>query len=83
MTKGQLVTVRLYGGGTAIRRVVAVKRDVIVICAEEEYEAAEREGREPNGLGFPPEDVIGVVEPAKKEVRRQAGLQKHSLKAGD
>jgi hypothetical protein len=57
MKKGQVVVVKLYGGKTALRRVVAVKRDVVVICAEEEYLAAEREGREPNGLGFPVADV--------------------------
>ena len=58
MSKGQLVTVRLYGGKTGIRRVVSVKRDVIVICSEDEYLNAENEGREPSGLGFPKEDVI-------------------------
>ena len=43
MVSGQLVTVKLYGGRVAQRRVVAVKDDVIVICAEQEYKAAERE----------------------------------------
>ena len=57
MKKGQLVVVKLYGGKTAVRRVVAVRRDVVVICAEEEYMAAELEGREPRGLGFPIADV--------------------------
>jgi hypothetical protein len=58
VSKGQSVTVKLYGGKTAKRRVVAVKGDVIVICSEEEYQAAEREGRDPSGLGFPVQDVI-------------------------
>lgn len=58
MTKGQVVTVKLYGGDTAQRRVVAVKDEVVVICAEEEYVSAQREGREPSGLGFPRVDVI-------------------------
>jgi hypothetical protein len=48
----------LYGGDTAQRRVVAVKDEVVVICAEEEYVSAQREGREPSGLGFPRVDVI-------------------------
>lgn len=61
MHKGQSVTVRLYGGKTAVRRIVAVKRDVIVICSEEEYELAEYEQRDPEGLGFPPSDVIESV----------------------
>jgi hypothetical protein len=62
MVSGQLVTVKLYGGKVAQRRVVAVKEDIIVICAEQEYQAAEREGRLPTGLGFPKEDVLEPVE---------------------
>jgi hypothetical protein len=62
MTRGQLVTVRLYGGETAQRRVVAVKENVVVICAEEEYQTAKRQGRDPEGLGFPWIDVIEEVE---------------------
>jgi hypothetical protein len=58
MSKGELVTVRLYGGTTATRRVVAVKPKVVVICAEEEYQQAKSEGREPEGLGFPLADIV-------------------------
>lgn len=58
MLKGESVKVRLYGGKTATRRVVAIKRDIVVICAEEEYLAAQREHREPQGLGFPKSDII-------------------------
>lgn len=58
MSKGQVVTVRLYGGATATRRVVAVKPKVVVICAEEEYQQAKTEGREPEGLGFPLADIV-------------------------
>jgi hypothetical protein len=63
MTKGQVVTVKLYGGEVANRRVVAVKKNVVVICAEEEYQTAHREGREPEGLGFPWSDVLETVNP--------------------
>lgn len=62
MTKGQIVTVKLYGGETAKRRVVAVKENVVVICSEEEYQTAMRQGREPEGLGFPWSDVLKEVE---------------------
>jgi hypothetical protein len=62
MVDGQLVTVKLYGGETAQRRVVEDKGSVVVICAEEEYVSAKREGREPIGLGFPREDVLEMVE---------------------
>lgn len=84
MAKGQLVTVRLYGGQTAIRRVVAVKRDVIVICTEEEYQEAQRDRREPSGLGFPRQDVMEMpVAPTKKDVRSEAAMGQRSSKAGD
>jgi hypothetical protein len=57
VSKGQLVTVHLFGGMTAQRRLVAQKGNIIVICSEEEYRSAERERREPCGVGFPQEDV--------------------------
>jgi len=62
MVNGQVVTVNLYGGDTAQRRVIADKGSVVVICTEEEYVAAKREGRETIGLGFPREDVFEMVE---------------------
>jgi hypothetical protein len=62
MTKGQVVTVKMFGGETAKRRVVAIKENVVVICAEEEYQTALRQGREPEGLGFPWSDVLEAVE---------------------
>lgn len=70
MTKGEVVTVRLYGGTTAERRVVAEKGDVVVICSEAEYQNAQRESREPSGVGFPREDVIEGVA-SKKRVSSQ------------
>ena len=82
MSKGELVTVKLYGGKTAVRRVVAVKSKVIVICSEEEYVTAEREGREPSGLGFPREDILENL-PARKDVRSQSDPRKSSSMAGD
>jgi hypothetical protein len=62
VVNGQVVTVRLYGGETAQRRVIEDKGEVVVICAEEEYVNARREGRQPLGLGFPREDVFEMVE---------------------
>ena len=85
MVKGQAVTVRLYGGSTAERRVVAEKSDVIVICTEEEYTTAQREGREPSGAGFPREDVIEteVAAPPKRHADRQYSAEHPRSKAGD
>lgn len=59
--KGKKVTVLLYGGNVAERRVVADKGNVVVVCSDEEYWRAEREGREPEGVGFPREDVVGLA----------------------
>lgn len=61
MIEGQVVTVRLYGGETGVRRVVADKGAVVVICSEGEYANAKREKREPVGLGFPRQDVLEEV----------------------
>jgi hypothetical protein len=62
MVDGQIVTVKMYGGETALRRVIADKGRVVVICTEEEYASAKREKREAMGLGFPREDVLEAVE---------------------
>ena len=82
MTKGQVVTVLLYGGSTAERRVIAEKGDVVVVCAEEEFRAAERECREPSGVGFPRQDVL-IPDPPRKEVGRIRGDQHRGSLAGD
>jgi hypothetical protein len=58
MHKGQEVTVLLFGGGTATRRVIADKGNVVVICTEEEFQRAKEENREPEGLGFPRASVV-------------------------
>jgi hypothetical protein len=60
MAKGQIVRVRLFGGAIAPRRVIVDRGNIVVICSEEEYRAAEKEDREPIGLGFPRIDVIGA-----------------------
>jgi hypothetical protein len=86
MSEGQLVTVRLYGGGTAVRRVLSVAQNVIEVCSEEEYQSAKREGREPLSLGFPIEDVIDSesIQTHKKDPGR-IGLadEGRSSRAGD
>jgi hypothetical protein len=82
MVNGQLVTVRLFGGSTAPRRVVSVKRDVIVVCAEEEYQNALNEGREATGLGFPREDVL-EPEPSRKGISSEKPEDNRRSKAGD
>lgn len=61
MSEGDLVAVSLYGGSTAIRRVIEVREDSVVLCSEEEFQKASVEGREPMTLAFPKEDVVAVT----------------------
>ena len=58
MRDGDSVRVRGYGGRELMRRLVAVRGGVFLICRDEEYEAAQREGRRPVCVGFHKEDVI-------------------------
>ena len=64
MTRGQVDTALLYGGKDVLRRVVADKGDIVVICAEDEYQQAQREGRDPSGIGFPRADISDYKEVA-------------------
>jgi hypothetical protein len=50
---GSVVTVRCYGGEILTRRVVRDAKRSIVVCTEGEYEDAVKEGRKPDGVGFP------------------------------
>jgi hypothetical protein len=59
MRDGDLVRVKAYGGEELVRRLVEVRGDVVLICRDEEYEAARREGRHPVCVGFHKEDIIG------------------------
>jgi hypothetical protein len=82
VTKGQIVTALMYGGEQASRRVIADKGNTIVICSEEEYQRAEREGREPQGIGFPRQDVL--ESPSQRKVARsEAQGSKRLADAGD
>lgn len=81
MVKGQIVNAKLYGGATAARRVVLDKGDVVVICSEAEYQAAEKEGREPSGIGFPRQDIVELS--AKKSTLPNVAQKPERARAGD
>jgi hypothetical protein len=85
MSKGEIVTVCLYGGKTAPRRVIADKGKFVVVCHEDEYQSAEADGREPTGIGFPREDVIeqSVSSTNKKAVSSEISNIYQGSKAGD
>ena len=55
--RGQLVTVKAFGGVILTRRVVTDLGRRVVICSEAEYRDATDTGREPEGVGFPRADV--------------------------
>ena len=57
MKTGEVVEVREYGGNKLVRRVVADRGATVVICNEAEYTTAPRQGREPQGIGFPRDSV--------------------------
>ena len=57
MKKGDAVKVRAFGGEFLTRRVVEDLGKTIIICSEAEFSRAQSEGRDPNGIGFPVEDV--------------------------
>lgn len=58
MSNGQVVTVRLCGGMKVPRRVIAVGRNEIVVCGEDEYQKSILEKRSANGVILSKEDVV-------------------------
>jgi hypothetical protein len=63
MEKGDLVTVRAFGGELLQRRVVKELTNVALVCSEKEYREAADEGREPDAIGFAKEDVKPLGKP--------------------
>jgi hypothetical protein len=58
MKIGQMVTLRAYGNTELVRRIVGINNDVVSVCRPEEYERANKAGREPISVGFRIKDVI-------------------------
>jgi len=54
---GTAVRVVEFGGKVLERRVLADKGDRVVICPEDEFQAASRECRVPVGISFPKSSV--------------------------
>jgi hypothetical protein len=52
MQKGQTITVVNFEGKKLLMRVAGLIGNVVLICRDEEFEAAKREGREPRSVGF-------------------------------
>jgi hypothetical protein len=57
MGAGQRVRVTEYGGRQVVRRVVKDCGTFVVVCNEHEYATAKKNGREPEGIGFPRRSV--------------------------
>ena len=58
MKSGQLLTIMSDRDQVIKRALVSVENDVFFVCKPEEFEAANREGREPICIGFKREYVI-------------------------
>jgi hypothetical protein len=56
--KGDQIKLWAFGGKQIVRRFVEERGGSVLICSQEEYDLALREGREPLCIGFPSEDVI-------------------------
>lgn len=66
---GELVRVRAFGGKELIRRLVAVRQGIALVCNDEEYQAARKDNREPTCIGFRVGDVLGKADaPLKREL---------------
>lgn len=57
---GQPVKVRTLTGALVPRRIVGFSEFGPVVCREEEYETAKREGREPDAIGWPVEHIFAA-----------------------
>ena len=58
MKVGAIVRLRGYGGEELRRRLVAEDERHVAVCREEEYQAAQRERREPKAVNFLKEFVL-------------------------
>jgi hypothetical protein len=56
--KKNIVTVKEYGGTIAEKVLVEDRVDVLIVTTQEEWEKAQREGREPIVVGFRREYVV-------------------------
>ena len=64
MEVGDRIKVRTFSGVVTERRVAGFTDEgEPLICTNEEYHAALDEGREPLGVGWPKEHILGPVEP--------------------
>ena len=56
-------TIRVIGdqGKELVRRLVEVRGQIVLICTQDEFEAARAEGRKPVCVGFKADKVLGVV----------------------
>jgi hypothetical protein len=55
---GEIVKVKTFMDGIVERRVTGSRVGTIYLCNESEFQAALKEGREPNAAGFPETDIV-------------------------
>jgi hypothetical protein len=54
---GGLAEAVAFRGQKIIRRVVEISNETVYLCLESEWKSANKEGREPQCVGFPRKDV--------------------------
>lgn len=62
MEIGVRIRLRAFGGHELVRRLVGRSGDVVHVCKEEEFQAAQREGRTAVVVGFSSNAVIEVLD---------------------
>jgi hypothetical protein len=60
LRKGDLIKLRGYKGKSIVRRFLGTRNETVLICSNDEFQAARREKRDPVAVGFQLRDVIGV-----------------------
>lgn len=66
MRRGCFIKLRAFGGKHIVRRFVRRKNGSVLICSDEEYRLAIREGRQPLCVGFPLSEVLDEGADARK-----------------
>jgi hypothetical protein len=64
MIDAQLVTIVSYGDNIIQRKLVSVENGLFFVCKEEEFDAAQRELREPVCIGFRQEYILDSEQPS-------------------
>lgn len=63
---GEVLHVRTFDRGVVERRLVRISGDIAEVTTPEEWETAEKEGRNPVCIGFPVTDITPAGSPSRQ-----------------